>query len=104
MLAALFWKRSTKWGALAVTLWAGSRGRGRRDRPVHGAAAAPARRPVLVELFGVDVVTRGAGGLAVLNLMPVVPMTLISAFLMWMVSVLTPKPAEATIARYFEAR
>jgi hypothetical protein len=65
----------------------------------------PAGPPVvLVELFGLDVVTRGAGGLAVMNLMPVVPMTLISAFLMWMVSVLTPKPAEATIARYFEAR
>jgi len=24
MIAALFWKRSTKWGALLVTLWVGT--------------------------------------------------------------------------------
>ena len=103
LVAALFWKRSTKWGALAVTLWAGSAVAA--VAIVQSMVPPPAGPPVvLVELFGLDVVTRGAGGLAVMNLMPVVPMTLISAFLMWMVSVLTPKPAEATIARYFEAR
>jgi solute:Na+ symporter, SSS family len=103
LVAALFWKRSTKWGALAVTLWAGSAVA--TVAIVQSIVPPPAGPPlVLVELFGVDVVTRGAGGLAVLNLMPVVPMTLMSAFLMWMVSVLTPKPAAATIARYFEAR
>jgi SSS family solute:Na+ symporter len=103
LVAALFWKRSTKWGALAVTLWAGSAVAA--VAIVQSLVPPPAGPPVvLVELFGLDVVTRGAGGLAVMNLMPVVPMTLISAFLMWMVSVLTPKPAEATIARYFEGR
>ena len=34
--------------------------------------------------------------------MPVVPLTLGSAFLMWLVSALTPKPSSETIARYFD--
>jgi SSS family solute:Na+ symporter len=100
LVAALFWKRSTKWGALAVTLWAGTAVAA--VAIVQTMAPPPAGPPtVLVELFGADVITRGAGGLAVLNLMPVVPMTLISALLMWIVSLLTPKPTDATVARYF---
>jgi hypothetical protein len=35
--------------------------------------------------------------------MPVVPMVLVSALLMWLVSSLTPKPSVATIRRYFPA-
>ena len=50
--AALFWKRSTKWGALAVALW------------VTVAVAHTATTP---------------GALAWFGLMPVVPMTLIAA-------------------------
>jgi solute:Na+ symporter, SSS family len=71
--AALFWKRSTKWGALAVALW------------VAVAVTYTATTP---------------GALAWFGLMPVVPMTLIAAALMVGVSLLTRPPARATLARY----
>ena len=70
LVAALFWKRSTKWGALAVTLW------------VAAAVIYTARVP---------------GALAWYGLLPVVPMTLISCVLMVVVSLLTPRPSQATL-------
>jgi SSS family solute:Na+ symporter len=73
LFAALFWKRSTKWGALAVALWT---------------AAA------------VIYASRTPGALAWFGLMPVVPMTLISGALMIVVSLVTRPPSAATIARY----
>jgi SSS family solute:Na+ symporter len=71
--AALFWKRSTKWGALAVALW------------VACAVVYTATTP---------------GALAWFGLMPVVPMTLIAAALMVVVSLATPPPTQETLARY----
>ena len=73
LVAALFWKRSTKWGALAVTLW------------VAAAVIYSARVP---------------GALAWFGLLPVVPMTLISVLLMIIVSAATPPPSSRTLARY----
>ncbi len=73
VFAALFWPRSTKWGALAVTVWTAS---------------------------AVVYTARVAGGLAWFGLMPVVPMTVISCMLMVGVSLLTPPPSDATIQRY----
>ena len=73
LVAALFWKRSTKWGALAVTVW------------VAAAVVYTARVP---------------GALAWFGLLPVVPMTLVSCLLMIVVSVATPRPSAATLARY----
>ena len=100
LVAALFWRRSTKWGALAVVLWV-----------IAGIAAiaviqlnvpAPAGPPtVLWTVGGVPVVARAAAGLVVLNLLPVVPLTIVSALLMWVVSLATPTPAARTLARYF---
>ena len=100
LVAALFWRRSTKWGALAVVLWV-----------IAGIAAiaviqlnvpAPAGPPtVLWAVGGVPVVVRAAAGLVVLNLLPVVPLTIVSALLMWVVSLATPTPAARTLARYF---
>ena len=101
LVAALFWKGSTKWGALAVVLWvvAGIAA----VAVVQSVVPAPAGPPaVLWQVSGMPVLTRGAGGLLVWNLMPVVPLTLGSAFLMWLVSALTPKPSSETIARYFD--
>ena len=71
--AALFWKRSTKWGALAVTLWTAS--------AVIYTATVP-------------------GALAWFGLMPVVPMTLISLVLMLVVSAVTRPPSAETLVRY----
>jgi SSS family solute:Na+ symporter len=100
LVAALFWRRSTKWGALAVVTWVA----------VGIAAVAaiqigvppPAGPPtVLWEIGGTAVVSRAAAGLLVLNLLPVVPLTLGSALLMWLVSVMTPAPSPRTLTRYF---
>jgi SSS family solute:Na+ symporter len=73
LVAALFWKRSTKWGALAVALWVA---------------------------FAVVYTARVPGALAWNGLTPVVPMTLISCVLMAVVSLLTRPPSAATIGRY----
>ena len=59
LFAALFWRRSTKWGALAVTLWVA---------------------------FAVIYTWRVPGALAWYGLMPVVPMTITSCVLMVVVS------------------
>jgi hypothetical protein len=55
-------------------------------------------------MMGLKIITRTAGGTAVLGFMPVVPMTLISALLMMGVSWFTPRPREETIRRYFKKR
>ena len=73
LFAALFWPRSTKWGALAVALWSA---------------------------FAVVYTARVPGALAWGGLMPVVPMTFISCALMAVVSLVTPPPSTETIARY----
>jgi SSS family solute:Na+ symporter len=100
LVAALFWKRSTKWGALAVVLWVAA-GVG-AIAFVQATVPPPAGPPaVLWQVGDMPIVTRGAGGLAVLNLLPVVPLTVGSVALMWLVSSLTPKPSSATLNRYF---
>ena len=73
LFAALFWKRSTKWGALAVAIWTA---------------------------LAVIYTARIPGALAWGGLMPVVPMTLIAALLMIVVSLMTRPPSAATLARY----
>jgi SSS family solute:Na+ symporter len=73
LVAALFWKRSTKWGALAVTVWVA---------------------------FAVIYTSQVPGALAWYGLLPVVPMTIVSSLLMVMVSLLTPPPSPATVERY----
>ena len=102
LVAALFWKKSTKWGALAVALWTAA--------AVAGVAllqsAVPAPPPGIVTPVWVvgatTVIGRVVSGTTVLGLLPVVPMTLISALLMFVVSSLTPasRPAAATLDRY----
>jgi hypothetical protein len=56
---------------------------------------------VLWAIGETDVIIRGAAGVTVLGVLPVVPMTIVSALLMWAVSLATRKPAPETIARYF---
>jgi SSS family solute:Na+ symporter len=101
LVAALFWRRSTKWGALAVVLWVAAGIAA--IAAVQVSVPPPAGPPtVLWELGGQAVVARAASGLVVLNLLPVVPLTLGSVLLMWLVSLATAKPGEQTIARYFQ--
>ena len=104
LVAALFWRGSTKWGALAVTAWSAA---GVAAVAVFQAIvpAPPLGPPTVVwSAGGLDLVARTSGGTSVLGFMPVVPMVLVSCLLMAVVSLLTPKPSAATIARYFPAR
>jgi len=101
LIAALFWRGSTKWGALASTVWVALAVVGVAIFQ-HLVPPPPPGPPVVVwSVAGLDILARTPGGTSVLGLMPVVPMTLISALLMMVGSRLTPKPAPATLARYF---
>jgi SSS family solute:Na+ symporter len=77
LVAALFWRRSTKWGALAVTMWTAV------------TTIASGMMPPSYTVAG---------------LLPVVPMVAGSGILMVVVSLLTRAPSAATIDRYFPAR
>jgi len=102
LVAALFWKGSTKWGALASTLWT--------VLAViavavfqHGVPApAPGPATVVWSIAGTELLSRTPGGTAVFGFMPVVPMVIVSALLMLLVSLATNKPKQATIAKYFQ--
>jgi SSS family solute:Na+ symporter len=96
LVAALFWKRSTKWGALASALWAAA--------SVIAVAVFQflVKTPKVVwSIDGVEVLARTPAGTAVFGLLPVVPMVIISAFLMIVVSLMTNKPSEKAVGRYF---
>jgi SSS family solute:Na+ symporter len=97
MIGALFWRRSTKWGALASTLWTAA--------SVLGVAVfqSVVTAPGVVWRVGTwEALARTPAGTAVVGLLPVVPMTIVSALLMVVVSLLTQKPGEATLKRYFQ--
>jgi SSS family solute:Na+ symporter len=98
MVAALFWKRSTKWGALAATAFVAS-------FLVWTAVMQANHKPndVLWQL-GADKVffINPRGDVAFWNgFMTVVPMVFGSAICMWLFSVMTPPPSQATITKYF---
>ena len=104
LVAALFWKNSTRWGALATTLWTAIAVM--TVAVIQNTIAAP-QPGASVLVWGIGdwaVVTRGATGTFVLGMLPVVPMTLISAVLMIVVSLATKRfatPNQTTLRRYF---
>ncbi|MDB5332896.1 MAG: Sodium/proline symporter [Phycisphaerales bacterium] len=102
MIAALFWRRSTKWGALACTAWVAAwvafMVYAEGFQHYHAG-------DVLLHLGGTPVVFMSAvGKLSFLNFTPVVPMTLGSGLLVIIASLLTPAPSQPTIDRYFPRR
>jgi SSS family solute:Na+ symporter len=101
IIAALFWRGSTKWGALAATVW--TAGAVVAVAVFQATVPAPALGATIVcaTLGGVEAITRTPGGTAVFGFMPVVPMVIGSALLMLVVSLLTRKPQAATIEKYF---
>ena len=101
LVAALFWKGSTKWGALASTVFVAAAVVA--VAIFQNAVPAPAPGPPIVSWApgGVEVLTRTPGGTAVFGFMPVVPMVIISALLMIVLSLATAKPKAETIKRYF---
>jgi SSS family solute:Na+ symporter len=103
LIAALFWKGSTKWGALAATLWTAAAVIGVAVLQQIVPTPPPGASVSILSVAGADVITRAAQGTLVLGLLPVVPMTIGSALLMMIVSRLTSssRPSESTLARYF---
>lgn len=101
LVAALFWKRSTKWGALVVTLWAAAAVLAVAVFQVIVPAPAPGTEVGFGSLFGQALVSRTVAGTTVLGFLPVVPMVIVSFLLMIVVSLATAKPGEPTIRRYF---
>ena len=104
LIAALFWKDSTKWGALASTLWTAVAVAGVAVVQTAIPAPPPGTMTVIWAIGESTIVTRGATGTFVLGFLPVVPMTLISGGLMAVVSLATrnvSRPTSATLERYF---
>ena len=104
LVAALFWRGSTKWGALAVTLWTAFAVVAVAVLQSVVPAPAPGPATVLWAPGGVEVLSRTPGGTAVFGFMPVVPMVIVSVLLMIVVSMMTRKPADSTLAKYFGGR
>jgi SSS family solute:Na+ symporter len=103
MLAALFWKRSTKWGALAATLWVAFSMTAMAVLyfQTEGIAPKPGQPPAQIFAALGDMFLRTPGNVTVYGYLPVMPMCLISALLVWAVSLMTRPPAPATIEKYF---
>jgi len=103
LVAALFWRGSTRWGALASTVWTAVAVLAIAVLQTVVPPPPPGAAVSILSVAGVDVIARAASGTTVLGLLPVVPMTLISALLMVVVSRVTAasRPAAATLARYF---
>jgi SSS family solute:Na+ symporter len=103
MLAALFWKRSTKWGALAATLWVACAMAG--TWWLHEATFVLAPKPgeALVQIFPVlgNLLLRSPSNVLVFGYLPVLPMVLGSALFMVVGSLLTKPPGRATLEKYF---
>jgi SSS family solute:Na+ symporter len=104
LIGALFWKGSTKWGALAVTLWTAFAVVAVAVFQEMVPAPAPGPPTVFWAPGGVEFLSRTPGGTAVFGFMPVVPMVIGSALLMFVVSLLTRKPSASTLAKYFGGR
>ncbi|MEE2638665.1 MAG: sodium:solute symporter family protein, partial [Acidobacteriota bacterium] len=98
-VAALFWRRSTKWGALAVAVWTAATVAA--TAVFQAAVPAPTMPTPMLVFGGLELVTRTPGGTDILGFMPVVPMTLVSIMLMLVVSMATRKPSAQTVGRYF---
>ena len=104
LVAALFWRNSTRWGALAATLWTAAAVVAVAVIQNSIAPPPPGGSIAVWAIGDWEIVTRGATGTFVMGMLPVVPMTLISALLMVVVSLATKafaRPSEAVLKRYF---
>lgn len=106
MLAALFWRRSTKWGALAAALWVAGCMVFLWWLQQHSLPLAPkpGQPPVAIfESLG-GLFQRTAMNVTIHGYMPVMFMCFGSALMMAVVSLLTPAPSRATIEKFFPSR
>ena len=103
MVAALFWKRSNKWGALAAVLWviATMIGTWYLHNVTAGIAPKPGQPPVQVFPALGDLFLRTTSSVTMYGYLPVVFMCLGSVLLICVVSLVTPLPGKSTIEKYF---
>ncbi len=104
MLACLFWKRSTKWGALAATVWvAACLIASTILQASTSYAGPPGGSQVIWRIGDFVLLNREAVRLSFTEhrFLLVLPMFLGSALLMWLFSVITPAPSASTIDKYF---
>jgi len=98
MVAALFWKRSTKYGALAAALWVAACliaiGLIEHHYAPGTTLLSAGGRPILFTM-------KPRGQFVIVGYLPVVFMTLGSAFFVIVVSLLTAPPSQATVDKYF---
>jgi len=104
MIAALFWKRSTKWGALAATLWVGATLAAAWWLQIISDPTAPKPGQPAVPVFASlgPWLERNAAGVLVHGYLPVAPMILGSAICVIVFSLLTPRPSPSTLQKYFQ--
>jgi SSS family solute:Na+ symporter len=105
LVAALFWKDSTRWGALASTLWTAASVAAVAVIQTAIPPPAPGSEVIVYAFADRALITRSATGTMVMGFLPVVPMTIGSGVLMVVVSLATrnmSKPSAATLARYFD--
>lgn len=103
MLAALYWKRSTKWGVLAATLWVAvaTAVLWWMHEASTGIAPKPGQSPVPVfEGLG-SLFLRTPSGVTIHGYMPVMFLCLGSVLFIVVVSLLTRPPRREVIDRYF---
>jgi solute:Na+ symporter, SSS family len=105
MIAALFWKRSTKFGALASTLWVAAwlLLTWYLQNISDGSAPKPGQPPVVIFPALGHLFERTLANVTVFGFLPVVPMVLGSAACMIIFSLLTRPPGQATIQKYFSS-
>ncbi len=103
MVAALYWKRSTKWGALAAALWVIATMAGSWYLHNSSTDIAPKAGHPPVQIFPSlgDLFLRTSGSVTMYGYLPVVFMCVGSTLWMWIVSLLTPPPGRATVEKYF---
>jgi SSS family solute:Na+ symporter len=103
MVAALFWKRSTKWGALASTLWVAASlvGTWYLQHISDPIAPKPGQPPVAIFSALGDILQRSTANVSFVGFHPVVPMVIGSALVMGIVSLLTHPPSQLTMEKYF---
>jgi len=106
MVAALYWKRSNKWGALAAALWVIATMTGSWYLHNFSAGIAPKAGQPPVQIFPAlgDLFLRTPGSVTMYGYLPVVFMCVGSALLMWVISLATPPPRQATVEKYFPIR
>lgn len=106
MLAALFWRRSNKWGALAAVLWVIAGMTFLWWLQVHSDDLAPARGQPPVRIFPAlgDLFLRTPVNVTIHGYMPVMFLCLGSVFWMVVGSLLTRAPSARTLEKFFPVR